>query len=275
MEISNKTFILNSLRLFENETINNSFSSDISSVWSSFSGKKISYIGFNFHKNLITTIKLYFVLYSDELPFETFPIPPLENEFLSHWNNKSNFVNEPHSNGGGLTFSIKIDRQNIIEYGYYLRCAHFSEENVINFSMKSLPFGTSFENTTDFGVYNTIKNNIVQSKIYGYVTPAEHPLQAIKHLIQESNIRGIEVARIDNNEDQKFICLGGENVFTSKLESEIPNEIHSFQTSNNLKFICPAFSTEHKLCSVYVTSRTESLAFPSVAILINNYQNEM
>lgn len=273
MERTNKKFIINSLRLIEEDSQIASYTRSIIAVWSSFSGEKISYIGFNFEGGDITSIKLYFVLYSDELPFETFPIPPLAQEFLSHWKNKSNFVNEPLSNGGGLTFSIKVDRRNLIEYGYYLRCAKLND--IEHFSKKSELFGTSFINATDFGIYNTFKNNVIQSKIYGYVTPAEHPLDAIKELIQLQNVRGIEIARIDNDNDQKYICLGGENVFTSKLESEIPKEIHSFQKCSNLKFICPAFSSDHKLCSVYVTSRTESLAFPSVAFLINNYQNEM
>lgn len=273
MNLMNQKFIINSLRLIEEDAQIASYTKSIIAVWSSFSGEKISYIGFNFDNNLITTIKLYFVIYTDVLPFETFPIPPLENEFISHWNNKSNFVNEPHSNGGGLTFSIKIDRQQKIEYGYYLRCAQFCEENEFDFSMQSIPFGTSFENATDFGVYNTIKNNVVQSKIYGYVSPAEHPLYAINHLIQESNIRGIEVARIDNDDDQKFICLGGENVYSNELKSEIPNEIHSFQKSNNLKFICPAFSVKNKLCSVYLTSKSVSLAIPTVSVLTTNFLN--
>lgn len=272
MNQRNKTFIIESLQkiLDESQVISNS--NAIINFWNNFKGEKISYIGFNFNQNQLLSVKLYYVVFTIDFLISDFPLKELIDHFSKHWIRRSTFVHQQYSNGGGLTFSIKIDLDSQVEYGYYLRCVDFDNcENKL-IPKKNNSLGVSLEQSTDFGVYQTIKNNQISAKLYGYVTAGNHFPSAISSLVNFDNIRGVEIARINNEYDQKYIYLGGEDVFTSKLISKIPSEVEMFRNRNELNYVCPAFSNKNELFSVYLTNFKSNSILPEIHQLITNYQ---
>jgi hypothetical protein len=272
MNQNNKTYIIKSLQKIKDETQIASNSTAIINFWNAFKGSKISYIGFNFIQNQILSIKLYYVVFTDDFLLADFPLKELKNHFCKHWLKRSKYVNQQFSNGGGLTFSIKLDFENQLEYGYYLRCIDLEncENNLIPEKKNFL--GVSFEGSSDFGIYQTIKNHQISAKLYGYITPKKHFPNAISSFVNFENIRGVEIARINNEFDQKYIYLGGEDVFTTSLISQIPNEIELFRNRNELNYVCPAFSNKNELFSVYLTSFKSHTILPQIDHLITNYQ---
>lgn len=273
MNQKNKTYIIKSLHKIEDEAQVESNSNAIINFWNAFKGAKISYIGFNFKQYQILSIKLYYVVFTDDFLIADFPLIDLKDHFCKHWLKRSEYINQQFSNGGGLTFSIKLDVENQIEYGYYLRCTDFDDcENKL-IPQKNNSLGVSLEESTNFGVYQTLKNNQISAKLYGYVSSEKYFPSDISSLVNFENIRGVEIARIDNQFDQKYIYLGGEDVFTSKLISQIPHEIQLFRKRNELNYVCPAFSNKNELFSVYLTSFKNQSILPEIYHLITNYQN--
>lgn len=239
----------------------------INSFWQKFSGEKISYIGFNFENNEITSVKIYFVVFSNNISPEDFPIKELYSEFIENLINQSPLVKEKFANGGGITFSIKaIKGQDHIEYGYYLRCKRLTrqEEPLIDRSFK--PFDAQVLSDS-IGVYHTIFDGLTQIHLYGYTNPSELFPSIQQDKINFEKIRGVELAKINQPEKLKYIYLGGEDVFKRELLNQIPEEIISFRNKFSLNFVCPAFNLTHKLCSVYLTDFLNKSMLPDIQLL--------
>jgi hypothetical protein len=245
------------------------YSSKIISFWNSFKGEKVSYMGFNFEGNEVTSVKFYFVVFADSISINDFPISELYQMFENNIENRSPLVLEKFSNGGGITFSIKVKLINDnIEYGYYLRCLKLMPEEKELIDSIDIPFGVNLLSES-LGVYNTIDSLKCRTEIYGYLNPIDLYPAIQQHYVQFENIRGVEIAKLNNPQNFKYVYIGGDALFKDRLIALIPKEVITFKEMFHLNLVCPAFNQHHNLCSVYLTDFANNSILPSINYLSN------
>lgn len=246
-------------------------STKITSYWNNFNGEKVSYLGFNFSENKITSVKIYFVVYTNTILKSEFPIPELYYLFLKNIQTASPHITEKFSTGGGITFSIKVKLgTNSLEYGYYLRCNELSSEEKETITLDKIPFNIKLL-PQSWGVYNTLENAETRLAIYAYTNPIDL-FPTIQHdNIHFQDIRGVEIAKLNNPQDLKYIYIGGDTLFKDSLIKQIPEELIAFKNTFSLNLVCPAFNQQHKLCSVYLTDFSNHSILPSLQCL-NTYE---
>ncbi|MBP9688995.1 MAG: hypothetical protein KBE91_05235 [Bacteroidia bacterium] len=264
-------FIIKSIEKIFEDSLRAGSTKNIVDFWDHFNGEKISYIGFNFKEESISSVKLYYTVFTRFIPEINFPIKPLYQTFKNHQFNVSDYAVEKYSNGGGITFSIKINNNNVIEHGYYLRCKNLSISETALINSNNLPFNISLKSLNNLGVYQTLINDEVGAKIYAYVEPSSLYPKNMDLLINFNNIRGVEISRINDPNNSKYIYLGGEDVYTKLLTDLIPMDINIFKNKYNLNFVCPAFESSNKLCSIYLTSFKNNSKIPSLVNFKNSF----
>lgn len=268
MKHFNDDFIYDSI-----DVISKSYQTDqntklIIDFWNGFAGEKLSYIGFNFENDTITSVKFYFTVFTSTISESDFPLTSLLIEFKNNLDKQSDFLAQKYSNGGGITFSIKAKlNSNLVEHGYYMRCNKLNTDENKLVDIQQLPFELDVPNEP-LGVYKTIEGTQKKTSIYGYINPESHLLSdELSDVIHSEKIRGIEVAKVDNLERLKFIYLGGEDLLKTTLISYIPEEVIVFKNKFKLNFVCPAFNKNHALCSIYLTDFANNSMLPDINTL--------
>jgi hypothetical protein len=270
---TNKSFIKDSINKINESIKEGEHSSKIISFWKSFPGEKVSYMGFNFESNKVTSIKFYFVIFTDTICNNDFPIPELYHMFEKNIENRSPLVLEKFSNGGGITFSIKVRLINDnLEYGYYLRCLKLSSGEKGLIDSFEIPFGTNLLSESH-GIYNTIEGDKKRTEIYGYINPIDLFPQVQKEYVHFENIRGVEIAKLNNLQNFKYVYIGGEALYKDRLIALIPKEVITLKEMFHLNLVCPAFNQKHRLCSVYMTDFANNSILPSINHLSNFLNN--
>ena len=272
---TNKFFIKDAIDKVSDSIKKGGNSSKIISFWKSFKGEKVSYMGFNFEGIKVSSIKFYFVVFTDTISSHDFPISELYHMFKKNIDNRSPLFLEKFSNGGGITFSIKVKITNDnIEYGYYLRCLRLLPQEKALMTFNEIPFGANLLSES-LGVYNTNDGLKNRTEIYGYLNPIDLYPTIQQHYVHFENIRGVEIAKLNNPQNFKYIYIGGDSIYKEKLIEIIPKEIISFKELFNLNLVCPAFNQQHNLCSVYLTDFANNSVLPSINQLsdfINNHE---
>lgn len=265
MKQFNVDFIYKSIDLISKSCQTNQNTKLIIDFWNDFAGEKLSYIGFNFENGTISSVKLYFTVFTSTISDSDFPLKPLLAEFKNNLNKQSNFLTQKYSNGGGITFSIKVKfNSSLIEHGYYMRCNELNTDENKLVGLQKLPFKLDIYNEP-LGVYKTFEGLQSKTSIYGYINPKSHLLSNdLSDVIYSEKIRGIEVAKIENLEKLKLIYLGGEDLLKTTLIQYIPEEVVTFKNKFKLNFVCPAFNNNHVLCSIYLTDFTNNSKLPDI-----------
>ena len=224
--------------------------------WNKLSCSKISYLGFNFHSNKLESVKLYLTAFSNDLALVGQDWDSIDKEIHAIWPYRSPFAEKQYSNGGGLTYSIKINASETLEYGAYLRC---SDQAPHSFPVGFDPFP---------GLYICSSRGELSWNTYAYIDPDSFPTDRFNGLVNWTHIQGIEIAKTNREAIQKHIFLGSEDVLLPALLRQIPQEIMKFRNKNQLQFVCPAFTEQGEFTSIYTTKFSTQSQLPTLQSLI-------
>lgn len=216
-------------------------------------------IGYNFNDNGISSIKFYFVFFSNYFIFskDNFPIPRLREKFEEYYTIKHDyFLKNKFTAGGGLTFTIKFNENGDIKEGFYFRNQSENSkliQNIIDLYPKLDIHFADFE--AGYGNYVLLQNDkILESKyIYLNNTTKLYPLQKESGILytQCSSVE-ISSADIKENNKQKFIALSLDNLIDQSFMNIIPDSISSYAFQNKARLICPATSIKRDINSIYL-----------------------
>ena len=224
--------------------------------WNSLGCGKLSYLGFNFQANKVESVKLYLTQFSSDLMLAGQDWNDIDEWLTSIWPFRSPYADQQYSNGGGLTYSIKINAEGVIEHGAYLRCFEHAPHT----------FPDGYEQYP--GLYFCSSQGQTNINSYAYSQPALFRNKPYGEQINWAHIQGVEIAKTNRNPIQKHIFLGSEEALMPALMNKIPDDIMQFRNDNQLQFVCPAFGERGEFTSVYATKFSTQSQLPSLQSLI-------
>lgn len=222
-----------------------------------------SYVGVNYNKNEITSLKFYYVFFDPSIFEFNFPLIALKHDYEKSIERSSSSVFNYLSNGGGITLTIKFNKYGNSSIGYYLRQQandHTYTRNIINNYPELNLTPNDFEQ--DYGEYCMLIGGRKEKTYYVYLRPSTH-LSLIEKAcgIKFSSAKGIEIssANINDRSAHKFIAMGGPELIGEDFLKKIPADFLNLTTSTGAKLICPATSINFLNNSCYAYKNKSNL----------------
>jgi hypothetical protein len=242
---------------------------NISKVFDCPSSSLITYLGINYTKNYISSLKFYFVttkkinlqLIEKDFPF----INEIEDVYSNYVeNNKLSIENL------GISFGLKINSDGNISYSYYQQIENY--ENVIE-SIKFPAEEISIRN--NYYVLEK-KDNKIYKKQYLIVTKNEnkHYLSSLFNLknIYSSQIKSIEFCEFNSEKKINFYPINKsvlEN-YLHHISNEVNDLVRFMKEEYNLYPNFPGIYLDTDLKSIYFFNKTVDENFFENHSIVNN-----
>jgi len=214
-----------------------------------------SYIGINYNRNDILSLKFYYVFFESTKLRVNFPIKELANEFELALKNIPRQAFLFGSNGGGITLTFKVNSIGNNSIGFYLRQNGRNEKYVSNIISLYPELNLNESDFEDgFGQYYLLNDNIKEEKQYVYLKPTSKLiLLENKYGINYSNARGVEISSANSSKifEHKFIALGGQELFNDTFVNNVPEEFLKIINDLKSKMICPATTIDNSINTCY------------------------
>lgn len=212
-------------------------------------------IGYNFKEQKILSTKFYYVFYDNgKLVKKGFPIPILEKLFndllqkqsTTHLTTKNLF-------GGGITLTIKFDKELNPTQGFYFRVSENNNLLVENITRMYPEFNFERNDFEDgYGQYVLFKNNNIVLNEYLYLRNTSKIPNSNGIAFSKTNAIEISSANSNYKSEQKFIAFGNNTLFNEKFLAPMPLHI---KNSDPNKMFCPAININNHICSIYLLDR--------------------